>query len=108
MDFSPDPDHDLIAEAVDAVCARYDDAYWAERDANQVAKAERDGAQQQFLDRREVAYLATDEQPESACQAVGSSTCRAGARFDGTCWRQVETHPAAVIWRDLGPPVQVP
>ena len=34
MDFSPDPDHDLIAEAVDAVCARYDDAYWAERDRN--------------------------------------------------------------------------
>ena len=32
MDFSPNPDHELIIEAVDAVCARYDDTYWSERD----------------------------------------------------------------------------
>jgi len=33
MDFTPDPDEDLIREAVRAVCARFDDAYWSERDA---------------------------------------------------------------------------
>ena len=32
MDFSPNPDHALIVEAVDAVCATYDDTYWAQRD----------------------------------------------------------------------------
>ena len=32
MDFSPNPDHALIVEAVDAVCAMYDDTYWAQRD----------------------------------------------------------------------------
>jgi acyl-CoA dehydrogenase len=34
MDFTPDPDEELIREAVRAVCARFDDTYWAERDAN--------------------------------------------------------------------------
>ena len=29
MDLCPDPDHEAIAEAVDAVCARFDDAYWS-------------------------------------------------------------------------------
>ncbi len=29
MDFTPDPDHEAIVEAVDAVCARFDDAYWS-------------------------------------------------------------------------------
>lgn len=33
MDFSPDPDEELIREAVRSVCARFDDAYWSERDA---------------------------------------------------------------------------
>jgi len=33
MDFTPDPDEELIREAVGAVCARFDDAYWSERDA---------------------------------------------------------------------------
>jgi acyl-CoA dehydrogenase len=33
MDFSPDPDEELIREAVRAVCARFDDVYWSERDA---------------------------------------------------------------------------
>src|SRR5256714_15678432 len=33
MDFPPDPDGELIREAVGAVCARFDDVYWAERDA---------------------------------------------------------------------------
>jgi acyl-CoA dehydrogenase len=33
MDFTPDPDEELIREAVRAVCARFDDAYWSERDA---------------------------------------------------------------------------
>ena len=32
MDFSPNPNHGLIIEAVDAVCAQYDDTYWAECD----------------------------------------------------------------------------
>jgi acyl-CoA dehydrogenase len=34
MDFTPDPDEELIREAVRAVCARFDDVYWSERDAN--------------------------------------------------------------------------
>ena len=29
MEFAPDPDHVAIAEAVDRVCARFDDAYWS-------------------------------------------------------------------------------
>jgi acyl-CoA dehydrogenase len=33
MDFTPDPDEELIRDAVRAVCARFDDAYWSERDA---------------------------------------------------------------------------
>ena len=33
MDFTPDPDEELIREAVRSVCARFDDAYWSERDA---------------------------------------------------------------------------
>ncbi|HEX6380877.1 MAG TPA: acyl-CoA dehydrogenase family protein, partial [Acidimicrobiia bacterium] len=33
MDFSPDPDEELIREAVRSVCARFDDVYWSERDA---------------------------------------------------------------------------
>jgi acyl-CoA dehydrogenase len=33
MDFRPDPDHLAIAEAVDRVCARFDDAYWSTCDA---------------------------------------------------------------------------
>ena len=32
MDFSPDDDHVAIADAVDQVCADFDDSYWAERD----------------------------------------------------------------------------
>jgi acyl-CoA dehydrogenase len=32
MDFTPDPDEELIREAVRAVCTRFDDAYWSERD----------------------------------------------------------------------------
>ena len=33
MDFTPDPDEGLIREAVRAVCSRFDDVYWSERDA---------------------------------------------------------------------------
>jgi acyl-CoA dehydrogenase len=29
MDFTPDPDEELIREAIRAVCARFDDAYWS-------------------------------------------------------------------------------
>lgn len=32
MDFSVDPDHESIVDAVDRVCAAFDDAYWAECD----------------------------------------------------------------------------
>ena len=32
MDFSLDDDHVAIADAVDRVCANFDDSYWAERD----------------------------------------------------------------------------
>jgi acyl-CoA dehydrogenase len=32
MDFSVDPDHESIVEAVDRVCAAFDDSYWAECD----------------------------------------------------------------------------
>ncbi len=32
MDFSPNPDHEAIADAVDRVCAQYDDTYWMEKD----------------------------------------------------------------------------
>jgi acyl-CoA dehydrogenase len=34
MDFAPDPDEEVIREAVRAVCGRFDDAYWSARDAN--------------------------------------------------------------------------
>jgi acyl-CoA dehydrogenase len=33
MDFTPDPDHEAISEAVDRVCAGFDDPYWAACDA---------------------------------------------------------------------------
>ncbi|HZQ77908.1 MAG TPA: acyl-CoA dehydrogenase family protein [Acidimicrobiia bacterium] len=33
MEFAVDPDHEAIADAVDAVCGRFDDRYWSERDA---------------------------------------------------------------------------
>ncbi|HET9771971.1 MAG TPA: acyl-CoA dehydrogenase family protein [Acidimicrobiia bacterium] len=33
MDFTPDPDEELIREAVRSVCTRFDDTYWSERDA---------------------------------------------------------------------------
>jgi acyl-CoA dehydrogenase len=33
VDFTADPDEELIREAVRAVCARFDDVYWSERDA---------------------------------------------------------------------------
>jgi acyl-CoA dehydrogenase len=29
MDFSPNPDHEAISEAVDRVCAQFDDTYWS-------------------------------------------------------------------------------
>lgn len=32
MDFSANPDHDLIIDGVDAVCAQFDDTYWAKCD----------------------------------------------------------------------------
>lgn len=32
MDFAPDPDHQLISDAVDAVCSDFDDTYWSELD----------------------------------------------------------------------------
>ena len=32
MDFTPNPDHEAIAEGVDRVCAAFDDVYWSERD----------------------------------------------------------------------------
>ncbi len=32
MDFAPDPDHEAIVEAVDRVCAGFDDAYWTDCD----------------------------------------------------------------------------
>jgi acyl-CoA dehydrogenase len=32
MDFTPNPDHLAIAEAVDRICAQFDDNYWMERD----------------------------------------------------------------------------
>jgi len=32
MDFSLDPDEELIREALRSVCARFDDVYWSERD----------------------------------------------------------------------------
>jgi acyl-CoA dehydrogenase len=32
MDFTPDPDEELIRAAVRAVCAQFDDVYWSERD----------------------------------------------------------------------------
>ena len=34
MDFGPDPDHELIIEAVDAVCSDFDDQYWSDCDQN--------------------------------------------------------------------------
>jgi acyl-CoA dehydrogenase len=34
MDFAPNSDHEAIIEAVDRVCGRFDDTYWAERDTN--------------------------------------------------------------------------
>jgi len=32
MDFAPNPDHELIAEAVAARCAPFDDEYWSHCD----------------------------------------------------------------------------
>ena len=32
MDFTPDPDHVAIAEAVDNVCSQFDDTYWSKCD----------------------------------------------------------------------------
>jgi acyl-CoA dehydrogenase len=32
MDFAPDPDHEAIVDAVDRVCARFDDTYWSDCD----------------------------------------------------------------------------
>ncbi len=32
MDFTPNPDHEAIAEGVDRVCAAFEDSYWSERD----------------------------------------------------------------------------
>jgi acyl-CoA dehydrogenase len=32
VDFSPDPDHEAIVEAVDRVCSAFDDTYWADCD----------------------------------------------------------------------------
>ncbi|MDJ0769592.1 MAG: acyl-CoA dehydrogenase family protein, partial [Ilumatobacter sp.] len=32
MDFTPDEDHDAIVEAVDRVCAQFDDSYWSDCD----------------------------------------------------------------------------
>ena len=34
MNFETNPDHEAIVEAVDKVCAQFDDTYWSERDAN--------------------------------------------------------------------------
>ncbi len=34
MDFGLNPDHELIVEAVDAVCSDFDDQYWSECDQN--------------------------------------------------------------------------
>lgn len=34
MDFAPNQDHDLIVEAVDAVCSDFDDNYWSDLDQN--------------------------------------------------------------------------
>ena len=33
MEFAAEPDHEAIADAVDSLCARFDDRYWSERDA---------------------------------------------------------------------------
>jgi acyl-CoA dehydrogenase len=33
VDFSPDPDLELVREAIAQVCEKFDDSYWAERDA---------------------------------------------------------------------------
>jgi acyl-CoA dehydrogenase len=33
VDFAPDPDLELVREAIAQLCAKYDDTYWAERDA---------------------------------------------------------------------------
>jgi acyl-CoA dehydrogenase len=33
VDFAPDPDLELVREAIVQVCAKFDDTYWAERDA---------------------------------------------------------------------------
>lgn len=34
MNFETNPDHEAITEAVDRVCAQFDDNYWSERDTN--------------------------------------------------------------------------
>ncbi len=34
MDFSADPDHELIVDAVDAICAQFDDDYWSTKDSD--------------------------------------------------------------------------
>ena len=33
MDFTPNEDHDAIVEAVDRVCAQFDDSYWSACDS---------------------------------------------------------------------------
>ena len=35
MDFTEDPDHRLIREAVREICARFPDEYWAELDESE-------------------------------------------------------------------------
>ncbi|MDP3170549.1 MAG: acyl-CoA dehydrogenase family protein, partial [Polaromonas sp.] len=32
MDFTPNPEHETIREAIGKICARFDDSYWLERD----------------------------------------------------------------------------
>ncbi|MDH3682281.1 MAG: acyl-CoA/acyl-ACP dehydrogenase [Acidimicrobiia bacterium] len=34
MNFESNPDHEAIVDAVDRVCAQFDDTYWSERDTN--------------------------------------------------------------------------
>ena len=40
MDFTEDPDHRAIREAVREVCARFPDEYWAERDESRACPRE--------------------------------------------------------------------
>ena len=32
MNFTPNPEHETIREAIGKICARFDDSYWLERD----------------------------------------------------------------------------